>query len=287
MKKKILIQIDHDDHASTFDSVVAIDSGVDHLLSYANVTPIQIQNIVHGAIFTRSTKSLKSTAMFFGGSNVSKTEELFSQAKKCFFGPLRISLMTDPNGSNTTAVAAVLSAQKHFDLAGKKVTVLAGTGPVGMRIGQLCAAAGAEVKICSRRLERAESVCELIESRTGNRPAPVQAAVPTEARSVVTDTEILFAAGAAGVELLDEGWEADSKSLQMAIDINAVPPVGIAGVDVMDDGADREGRICYGAIGVGKLKMDIHRAAIAALFESNDLTVDLKEIFELGKRLNS
>ena len=93
-----------------------------------------------------------------------------------------------------------MSAQKHFDLAGKKVTVLAGTGPVGMRIGQLCAAAGAEVKICSRRLERAESVCELIESRTGNRPAPVQqAAVPTEARSVVTDTEILFAAGAAGV----------------------------------------------------------------------------------------
>lgn len=255
------------------------------MLPYANVTPIQIQNIIHGAIFTRSSKSLKSTAVFFGGSNVEKTEELFNQAKKCFFGPLRVSLMSDPNGSNTTAVAAVLSAQKHCDLHGKRITVLAGTGPVGMRIGQLCAAAGAKVEICSRRMERAEMVCQLIESRTGNRPVPVQAAVASEARNVVAGAEILFAAGAAGVEMLDTGWENNCQSVQMAIDINAVPPVGIAGVEPMDDGAKRGGRICYGAMGVGKLKMQIHRAAIAALFESNELVLDLDEISELAKKL--
>ena len=206
MKKKILLQVDHDPHASSFDSIVAIDAGVDQLLTYSNMTPIQIESLVHGAIFTRSMKSLKSTALFFGGSNVSRSEELFKQARKCFFGPLRVSMMSDPNGSNTTAVAAVLCAQRHKDLAGKKVTVLAGTGPVGLRIGQLTAAAGADVQICSRSQSRAESVCTLIESRTGKRPSAVQAEVPKEAASVVANSEVVFAAGAAGVELLDEGW---------------------------------------------------------------------------------
>ena len=287
VKQKILLQVDHDSNASTFDSIVAIDAGVDQLLTYPNTTPIEVESLVHGAIFTRGPISLKSTAMFFGGSNVGKSEELFHQARKCFFGPLRVSMMSDPNGSNTTAAAAVLCAQRHEELSGKKVSVLAGTGPVGLRIGQLTAAANANVEICSRSLARAESVCQTIESKTGNRPTAVQAEVPTEAGKIVQHSDIVFAAGAAGVELLQEGWNSDNESVKMAIDINAVPPHGIAGIGVADDGEDREGCICYGAIGVGKLKMAIHRAAIAALFETNDAILDLEEIFQLGQTISN
>ena len=287
MKKKILLQVDHNPHVSSFDSIVAIDSGVDQLLTYSNVTPIQIESLVHGAIFTRSPSSLKSTAIFFGGSNVRKTEELFSQAKKCFFGPMQISMMSDPNGSNTTAVAAVLCAQRHVDLAGKKVTVLAGTGPVGMRIAQLCASADAKVEICSRSKDRAEGVCDLIETRTKNRPFAAQAAVPAEARKIIANSEVLFSAGAAGIELLDAGWDEENQKVQIAIDINAVPPVGLAGVEVTHQAEERNGVLCYGAIGVGKLKMDIHRSAISALFETNDATFDLEEIYQLGQSLES
>ena len=50
---------------------------------------------------------------------------------------------------------------------------------------------------------------------------------------------------------------------KVAIDLNAVPPAGIAGIDVMDKAKDRDGVVCYGAIGVGGTKMKIHRAAIA------------------------
>jgi len=44
----------------------------------------------------------------------------------------------------------------------------------------------------------------------------------------------------------------------------------------------REGVVCYGAIGVGDLKMKIHRAAIAALFTRNDQVMDAPEVYEIA-----
>ena len=287
MKKKVLFQFDHDNHASSFDSVVAIDSGVEHLLTYSNVTPIQIESLIHGGIFTRGPKDLNHTAAFFGGSNVEKTTELFEQAQKCFFGPLRFSMMTDPNGSNTTAVAAVLCAQKHIGLANKKVCVLAATGPVGQRICRLCAKAGAEVFACSRRLSRASEVCATIEKEIDRKLIPVEAGAPLIAAQASQEADIVFAAGAAGIELLDDRWLKENEQTQLALDINAVPPVGIAGIEVMDRGEKRHNKICFGAIGIGQLKMKIHRACIARLFESNDQLLDTDQIFEIGLRVTS
>jgi hypothetical protein len=43
----------------------------------------------------------------------------------------------------------------------------------------------------------------------------------------------------------------------------------------------------YGAIGVGGLKMKIHREAINTLYTRNDLVLDAEEIFEIGKDLES
>ena len=43
----------------------------------------------------------------------------------------------------------------------------------------------------------------------------------------------------------------------------------------------RDGVRCIGALGVGNLKMKIHKACIARLFEVNDAVLDAEEIFEL------
>jgi methylenetetrahydrofolate/methylenetetrahydromethanopterin dehydrogenase (NADP+) len=75
------------------------------------------------------------------------------------------------------------------------------------------------------------------------------------------------------------------KSLRVAIDLNAVPPLGLEGIEVMDKAKDRDGLICYGALGVGGTKMKIHKAAIRRLFESNDQMLDAEQIYELGKTL--
>ena len=36
------------------------------------------------------------------------------QVTACFFGPMRVSVMFDANGANTTAAAAVLAAAQHL-----------------------------------------------------------------------------------------------------------------------------------------------------------------------------
>ena len=146
-KPKILVQLDSDKHASVFDAVVAVDSGVDKLFQYNQVSGDDVEGLVHGAMFTRGPEDLHQTAVFVGGSNVSEGEKLLDATRKCFFGPMRVSVMMDSNGSNTTAAAAVLAAARHVDLSGAKVLVLAGTGPVGLRAARLLARKGAEVKL--------------------------------------------------------------------------------------------------------------------------------------------
>lgn len=66
-------------------------------------------------------------------------------------------------------------------------------------------------------------------------------------------------------------------------DVNAVPPSGIDGIKVTDDGEVREGKMVFGAIAIGGLKMKIHRGGVAKLFESNDLVLDVEEIYEIAK----
>lgn len=288
-KPKTLIQFDPDSHTSTFDSIVAIDSGIDHLVTQPGVTVDDIQALVHGAMFTRGPADLKSTALFFGGSNVAETEQLVAAARDCFFGPVRVSLMSDPNGSNTTAAAAVICVEKHIDLNGKSITILAGTGPVGQRIAQIIGNpanrqpnAPTTIRICSRSLAKAESVCNQIKQNTNTHCVPVQTANAAEALAAIADSQVVFSAGAAGIEILPDSWMDHAPAPEAVVDLNAVPPAGIAGVAVMDSGQKRNDTICYGAIGVGGLKMKIHKQAIRLLFESNDRDLDVNEIYEIG-----
>ncbi len=282
-KPKILIQIDSDPQPSVFDAVVAVDAGVDQLLQYGAVDIERVRSLVHGAIFTRGASDLSRTAIFIGGTDVTVGEAQLREVQRSFVGPLRVSVLLDANGANTTAVAAILLARRHVEFAGATAAVLAGTGPVGQRAARLLASAGARVRIASRRLDRAQAACRRIAQSTGGAELmPCATATPDETAQAIAGCDILLAAGAAGVELVPaELWRRHVRA-KVAIDLNAVPPAGLAGIEPRDAGAMRDGTACYGAIGVGGLKMKIHKAAIRALFESNDRVLDVEEIYQLG-----
>src|SRR5262245_5951093 len=159
---KILLCFDTDVQPSVFDAVVAIDAGVDQLLRHGGVKPDAVRDLVYGAMFTRGPADLKNTAIFIGGADVAAGELALAKTRECFFGPMRVSVMLDSNGANTTAAAAVLSARKHLNLAGEIVTVLAATGSVGRRVVRLLAREGAVVRVASRQLDRAQQVCDQI-----------------------------------------------------------------------------------------------------------------------------
>ena len=169
MPKRILFQFDCDSHPSSFDAVVAVDAGVDHLIPYAGVQPTSVVPLVHGAMFTRGGDQLKDTAIFLGGSDVSAAETLLRCVTETFFGPVRVSVMMDANGCNTTAAAAVVASARHVDLKGAHAVVLGGTGPVGARVARLLATDGATVTITSRSLSRAEQMCERVTDQLGDR----------------------------------------------------------------------------------------------------------------------
>ncbi|MEK6235932.1 MAG: methylenetetrahydromethanopterin dehydrogenase [Planctomycetales bacterium] len=286
---KILLQLDCDPQPSVFDSVVAADAGVDHLLRHGGVQPKDVQGLVQGAIFTRKPEELKYTAVFIGGSDVYQGEALLDAARASLFDPFRVSVMMDSNGSNTTAAAAVLTAKKELPLKGVVAVVLGATGPVGQRVARLLARQGAVVRVGSRDQGRAELVCQNLSAKEpGAELIPVGTASEDAKQAALQGTQVLVAAGAFGKQLLQEEEWRTSATLKVVIDLNAVPDeqtgtLGIGGVAVHEKGTDRDGIKCYGAVGVGGSKMKIHRAALQKLFESNDQVLNAKEIFDLGE----
>jgi len=284
--RNLLLQLDTSLHPSVFDRVVALDGGADEVMSYGGVAEDAVRDLVHGAIFTRGPKDLKHTAIFIGGTDMAAGERLLAVVQKTFFGPMRVSVMLDSNGSNTTAVAAVAKLQQGAGtLSGHRAVVTAGTGPVGLRAAGLLAMAGAEVTITSRRLAD-PTVTEGLGRRFGGTVRALVMSDATQAAAALEGAELLLNAGPAGVQLVPRGAWAGA-GIRAAADVNAVPPAGIEGIDVRDDGAEREGVRVFGALGVGGLKMKIHKACIARLFERNDLVLDAETIAEVARGLAS
>jgi hypothetical protein len=281
--KKLLYQLDTDPHPAVFDNVVAYDGGADHVTAYGGITPANVGPLVDGAIFTRAPKEKKFTAIFVGGSNMAEGEALLEAVQKKFFANFRVSVMLDSNGSNTTAAAGVAWLAHRRSLAAKRAVVLAGTGPVGQRAAVMLAKEGCQVAITSRKAERAQAAARAIGERFKVEVEPIEAFDnPARARAI-EGAQIVFAAGAAGVNLLDEAAWAHDQTLELLSDANATPPLGIAGVDMMDKGKERHGKTVWGAIGFGALKIALHRACIAQLFESHERVLDAEAIYAVAK----
>lgn len=285
--RKLLLQLDSSIHPSVFDRVVAYDGGADEVMSYGSVTEDAVRDLVHGAIFTRGPKDLHNTAIFIGGTEMVAGEGLLKAVRKVFFGPFSCSVMLDSNGSNTTAVAAVARLlQAAGEVRGRRAVVTAGTGPVGVRAAGLLAKAGADVTITSRRAVDAAVVDGLMQRFGGTIRSAVVADGVAAAR-VLEGASLLLNAGPAGVQLVPRDAWAGRSGLAAVADLNAVPPLGIEGVEVTDNAADRGGVTTFGALGVGGLKMKIHKACIARLFERNDLVLDAETIADVATELTT
>src|SRR5262249_13184055 len=145
---------------------------------------------------------------------------------------------------------------------------------------------GADVCVASRQQSRAAAICEAILNKVpGAKLEPAGVSWTADLGNALGDRALVVSAGAAGVTLLPAEVRRDTPSLRLAIDLNAVPPAGIEGVELSDKGVERDGVLCYGALAVGGLKMKLHKAAIARLFQSNDQVLDAEQVYALGAGL--
>jgi len=293
--KNILLQFDTDAATSSFDAVVAMDAGVDTLLQYPHVQVDNVVGLVHGAMFTRSPSKLKHTAIFVGGSNIEVAEQIYRKVLATFFGPIRVSVVMDANGCNTTSVAAVesgfaglwtLGDMVHDAAKPIRALVMGGTGPVGQRVAGLLLHRGCHVVVHSRSAEKAAKVVERLGS--GHPDLQVDASTKTgsELNQELPQFDLVFNAGAAGVQTLDEpALEALAQTRGVIVDLNAVPPTGVAGVEAHDHAKPVGQRLVYGALAVGAAKMKLHRAVIQACFRANDQEFNLREIAAFSANL--
>jgi predicted dinucleotide-binding enzyme len=291
MLKRVLIQLDCDAQPSTFDSIVAVDAGADVLLRHGSVTPESVVPLVHGAIFTRGKDDLASTAIFVGGSDIVAAEAVAESIRKTFFGAMRVGVLIDPSGANTTAAAAVISAIRHVPPSGPaQAVVLGGSGPVGQRVVRLLVRKGHRVTIASRSLDRAQAAATRVREQVpGSHVAAVEshgtALNGSPLAGVLATADVVIAAGAPRATLVDEAGRAALTNASVLIDLNAVPPAGIHGVMANDKGRFDGRTICYGALGVGALKMKIHKAAIERIFRAPPTWLDADDLLMLGESI--
>jgi methylenetetrahydrofolate/methylenetetrahydromethanopterin dehydrogenase (NADP+) len=284
--RKLLLQLDSSRLSSVFDQIVAYDAGADVVMSYSGVTEGDVRDLIHGCIFTRGPKDLHNTAVWIGGNNMSAGEQLLAMAQDALFSPFSVSIMLDSNGSNTTAVAAVVKIEETLgDLSGKKVVILAGTGPVGQRAAGLLARDGANVTITSRKPEQGEKARQFISARFNVQVEAITLNDPSQLPAALEGAEVLLNSGPAGVQMVPKSVWTAAKTLKIAVDLNAVPPLGIEGVEVDDAGVKRNGIVVYGAFGVGNFKTKLHKACVARLFTRNDLVLDAEAIAEIAREL--
>ena len=91
--------------------------------------------------------------------------------------------------------------------------------------------------------------------------------------------------GVEGVQLVPESLWRGHATLKALADVNAVPPLGVEGTKATWDGKEIDGKLLFGALGIGDLKMKVHKRSVARLFETNDQVLDAEGIMATAKEL--
>lgn len=243
---------------SPFDVNMALDAGWISAIPYTNVEPSEIQGLVQDAIFSRSPKNLKRTGIFIGGRDTKQAMDMLNMAKRSMFTPFEVSVFADPSGAFTTAAGMVAAVERElrlkFDttLEGKNILVLGGTGPVGQVVSVIAAQYGAHVKLIGRQLDKAQAIADMCNNEFGDGKIAIEAGADADKAEYIKTADVVFATGAAGIELLSAELVASAPQLRVAVDANAVPPAGIAGVDAFHNGTPIEGSTS-GAVGLGAM----------------------------------
>jgi hypothetical protein len=287
--KRILLQLDTEEHPSPFDAIVAHDADVDVLLSHGNVKREDARALAQDAFFPRGPDDLKNTAIWVGGKHVATGEEVFAEVQKAFFGPFKVSVMLDSNGCNTTAATTIARIAKSYDLDGKRAVVL-GLGSVGLRSAVLLHKEGCEVVVAALPSDL------FGDERPYRRPRGLDAAEKlgldtrepkdrSELEATLDGAQIALSAGPAGIEVLREDFWSKHPSIELLADYNAADPLGLEGTKATDDLVDYDGKLVLGALAIGGPKLKVHKTCIRRMFESNDKVFDTDTVYEVAKEL--
>jgi methylene-tetrahydromethanopterin dehydrogenase len=280
-------------HMSPFDVTMALDAGFDSVTPYIGVTLDEIATLVQDAMFARSPRDAVRTAVFIGGKDIGLALDMMDRLRETLLKPFEISAFADPAGSFTTAAAMVACVEKILKkkkaklLGQTKFVIFGATGPVGFTSGVIAAMEGAEVTLAGRELSRVQAKADEIKQRFGLDVRAVQAKTPEEFSSALAGKEVALCAATLGQQVLTTALLTSAKSLEVAADVNAVPPSGIEGLDRMANGVELAGGVFgIGSLAIGNVKYKteselFHRMATS----SRAISLDFRDAFTLAREI--
>ena len=291
----ILHMLSPQKHMSPFDVNMAADAGYKVIVPYINVGLDEVTGLVQDAVFSRPPDYGVKTGFFMGGKDALLALDMMDAAQKAMVPPFQCSLLADPAGSFTTAAAMVACVERVLKLKfgrgwkGTKVSVFGATGVVGFASSIIAALEGAEVQLVAHRgVDRVIKNAEISKARFGVDLQAVNGETADQKRDIIANAEVIFAAAAAGVQVVSKEHKELAKKLLVIADVNAVPPPGVEGMELFMDGAALPG---CNALGVGPLAIgDIKYKTESGLFKQmlaskEPVALDFRHAYALAKQL--
>lgn len=242
---------------SPFDVNMAIDAGFEHIVPYTNVLLDELVGLTQDAMFSRSPSGIKREAIFIGGRDIDLALDMQVAAKGAMFSPFAFSTFADPSGAFTTAAAMLAKVNQHQTLKNQTIAIFGASGPVGSTVALIAAAQGADVRLVAHRdLPSMQAHADALQKRYGCILQAVDGTNDAAKKSVLQSATVAICAAAAGIRVLEPQHFAQSTSIKVMADVNAVAPSGVAGVDAMSNGNLIENTkiIGIGALAIGQLK---------------------------------
>ena len=291
----ILHMLDPRKHVSPFDVNMAADAGYKVIVPYTNVELPDVTPLIQDAIFSRPPNYGVRTGFFMGGKDAIMALDMLDAAKKAMVPPFECSTFADPAGSFTTAAAMVACVERVMKNKLNKqwkdvtVTVFGATGVVGFASSIIAALEGAKVRLVAHRgVDRVIKSAAVSKERFGVDLEPVAGETPEQKREIIANAEVIFAAAAAGVQVVSAADKAIAQKLLVVADVNAVPPAGVEGLDLFMDGVQLPGSqaLGVGALAIGDIKYKTESGLFKQMLESDKpLSLDFRHAYAKAKEL--
>ncbi len=291
----ILHMLDPRKHVSPFDVNMATDAGFKVIVPYTNVEIADVTPLIQDAIFSRPPNYGVRTGFFMGGKDAIMALDMLDAAKKAMVPPFECSVFADPAGSFTTAAAMVAWVERQMKTKLNKswkdvtVTVFGATGVVGFASSIIAALEGAKVRLVAHRgVDRVIKSATVSKERFGVDLEPVAGETPEQKRDIIANAEVIFAAAAAGVQVVSKEDKQIAKKLLIVADVNAVPPPGVDGMDLFMDGAELPGSkaLGVGALAIGDIKYKTESGLFKQMLSSDKpLLLDFRHAYAKAKEL--
>jgi methylene-tetrahydromethanopterin dehydrogenase len=281
-------------HVSPFDVNMALDAGFTTVVPYTAVDPGDVTGLVQDAIFSRGPRGAKRTGIFLGGRNAIQALDMLKAARKAMVPPFEVSVFADPAGSFTTAAAMVACVERVLQdkfsgkLAGTRVVVFGATGVVGFSAAVIAALQGARVTLVGYDgPDRVRELAKDAGDRFGVEMAHADGSSEALKIAALRESEVVLAAGKAGVQILGKDHLKQAPSLRVAADVNAVPPPGIEGIGLKDDGAPLDGKaVGIGPLAIGDIKYKVESGLFRKMIETDKpLYLDFRDAFALAREI--